>query len=145
MTIQPFQKGSENESSRTFAAVYAFPARIHALHSNTIRSTSVTPDRTTQLCGGLDLGQSLALLESSLLLEAEDLEAVEVGQSPSALNLFALLGPVAALPLGVDLSLLPGLGKSGLSGASGQVLDNELREESLGEVQGLSGNLELGV
>lgn len=105
----------------------------------------MTPDRITQLCGGLDLGQSLALLESSLLLEAEDLEAVEVGQSLSSLNLFALLGPVAALPLGIDLSLLPGLGKSGLSGASGQVLDNELGEESLAEVQGLSGNLEVGV
>lgn len=105
----------------------------------------MTPERTTQLCGDLDLGQRLALLESSLLLEAQDLEAVEVGQSLSPLNLFALLGPVAALPLGVDLSLLPGLGKSGLSGASGQVLDNKLGEKSLGEVQGLSGNLELGV
>lgn len=105
----------------------------------------MTPERTTQLCGGLDLGQSLALLESSLLLEAQNLEAVEVGQGLSPLNLVALLGPVAALPLGIDLGLLPSLGEGGLSGASGQVLNDELGEESLAEVQGLSGNLELGV
>jgi hypothetical protein len=106
----------------------------------------MTPEPTSlNLCGGLDLGQSLALLESSLLLEAEDLETVEVGQSLPPRNLLALLGPVAALPLGVDLSLLPGLGQGGVSGAPVQVLDDELGEESLAEVQGLSGNLELGV
>lgn len=105
----------------------------------------MTPERTTQLCGSLNLGQSLALLESSLLLEAQNLEAVEVGQGLSPLNLLALLGPVAALPFGVDLSLLPSLGQGGLSGAPVQVLDDELGEKSLAEVQGLSGNLELGV
>jgi hypothetical protein len=105
----------------------------------------VTPERITQLCGGLDLGQSLSLLESSLLLEAQNLEAVEVSQCLSPLNLVALLGPVAALPLGINLSLLPGLGQGGLSGTSGQVLDNELGEKGLAEVQGLSGNLQLGV
>lgn len=55
------------------------------------------------LCRGLDLGQSLALLESLLLLEAHNLEALEVGQAAPPRNLVALLGPVRLLPLGVDL------------------------------------------
>lgn len=46
------------------------------------------------LCGGLDLGQRLALLESSLLLETEDLEALEIRQSLPPLDLLTLLGPV---------------------------------------------------
>lgn len=75
------------------------------------KSTSPTPASypTTHLCGGLDLGQSLALLESSLLLESHNLEAIEVGQVLPPGDLLTLLGPVALLPLGVDFVLLPKL------------------------------------
>ena len=62
-----------------------------------------------KLCGSLDLSKSLALLKAALLLETEDLEAVEVRQSLSSLDLVALLGPVALLPLRVDFGLGPSL------------------------------------
>lgn len=99
----------------------------------------------THLCGGLDLGQSLALLESSLLLESENLEAVEVGETLPPLNLIPLLGPVGLLPLGVDLGLLPGLSDGAGSGAAVEALDDKGREEDLAEGNGLSGNGELGL
>lgn len=99
----------------------------------------------THLCGGLDLGQSLALLESSLLLESENLEAVEVGETLPPLNLIPLLGPVGLLPLGVDLGLLPGLSDGAASGAAVEALDDKGREEDLAEGNGLSGNGELGL
>lgn len=57
--------------------------------------------------GCLDLGQGLSLLESSLLLESQDLESVEVGKRLSSFGLVLSLGPLALLPLGVDLCLLP--------------------------------------
>lgn len=97
------------------------------------------------LCGGLDLGDGLALLESSLLLEAQDLEAVEVGQSRSLGLLGLVLGPVGRLPLAVDLGLLPELLDSRRPGAPGQVGDHEVREQDVGEGDGLSGNSEGGI
>lgn len=97
------------------------------------------------LCGGLDLGQRLALFESSLLLESENLEAVEVGETPSPLDLVALLGPVSLLPLGVNLALLPKLSDDTVSGAAVETLNDQGREEDLGEGNGLSGNGELRV
>ncbi|KAI6775734.1 hypothetical protein HG530_002492 [Fusarium avenaceum] len=96
----------------------------------------------THLCGGLDLGQSLALLESSLLLESEDLEAVEVGESLPSLHLVPLLGPVGLLPLGVNLGLLPELSDNTSSGTAVQALNNERGEENLAEGNGLSGKSE---
>lgn len=94
---------------------------------------------------GLDLDQGLALFETALLLEAEDLEAVEVAQVLSPLDLGAALEPVGLLPLLVDLGLLPELLDGAGTGATGQVRDNERGEKSVGERDGLAGDGELGV
>lgn len=101
--------------------------------------------RSDQLCGGLDLGQSLALLESSLLLESHNLEAVEVGQVLPPLDLVALLGPVALLPLGIDLVLFPKLLDNTVTGSTEEALDDELRKQALGEGDGLTRNRQGGV
>lgn len=85
------------------------------------------------------------LLESSLLLESHDLEAVEVRQVLPSLDLIALLRPVALLPLGVDLALLPSLLDGAVSRAAEETLNRELRQEALGEGDGLPGNGQLGV
>lgn len=96
----------------------------------------------SDLCGGLDLSQSLALLESTLGLEAHNLEAVEVRQSLALGNLRALLGPVGLLPLGIDLALLPLLLQGGVARATDQTGDDEGGEEALVERKGLSGDNE---
>lgn len=59
------------------------------------------------LCRGLDLGEGLADLVSLLLLNTEELEALEVSQSFSALCPLTALSPLAVLPLLVDSVLLP--------------------------------------
>lgn len=97
------------------------------------------------LRSGLDLGESLALLEPSLLLEAHDLETVEVGEGLAALLLQRLLCPVALLPLCVDTSGLPGLLDGTGSGATGKLLDDEWCEKGLGEGDGTAGSRKLGV
>jgi len=94
---------------------------------------------------GLDLGESLALLEPSLLLQAHDLEAVEIGEGLAALLLQRLLGPVALLPLRVDLSGLPRLLDGTGSRAAGELLDDEGCEKGSGEGDGSAGSRELGV
>ena len=101
--------------------------------------------RYTHLCRGLDLGQLLALLESLLLLEAHNLEAVEVGEALPPGDLRALLGPVGLRPLGVDLVLLPLLLEGGVTGTAEEALDLERREESLGEGERLPGDSKFGV
>ncbi|KAI6753107.1 hypothetical protein HG531_005276 [Fusarium graminearum] len=93
----------------------------------------------------LDLGQSLALFESSLLLESENLETLEVGKSLPSLHLVPLLGPVGLLPLGVDLGLLPELSDNTSSGTAVQALNNERGEENLVEGNSLSGSGEASV
>jgi hypothetical protein len=98
-----------------------------------------------RLSRGLDLGQSLALFEAALLLEAHNLEAVEVGQVLSPLDLVALLGPAGLSPLAVDLGLLPELAESSLAGAARKVLNDEAGEKALLERDGLPGDGELGV
>lgn len=92
------------------------------------------------LGGSLDLGESLALLESALGLEAHDLEAVKVGEALALGELSALLGPVGLLPLGVNLGLLPLLLEGGVAGATDETGDDEGREEALVERDGLSGD-----
>jgi hypothetical protein len=92
------------------------------------------------LCARLDLGQSLALLETALLLQPQDLEAVEVGEGLPPLVLDTLLVPVAGLPLAIDIGLLP----SGLEGTApcgtGQLGDNDRGQEDIGQGKGLPGN-----
>lgn len=97
------------------------------------------------LCGGLDLGERLALCESSLLLEAEDLEAVEVGQSrPLGLPVLRL-GPVGGLPLLVDLGLLPELLDGCRPRSAGEASDDHVGQKDVGEGNGLSGNSQGGI
>lgn len=84
-----------------------------------------------RLCRSLDLGQSLALLKSSLLLEAHDLEAVEVGQISALLLLVLGLGPVAVLPLAVDLCLFPSRLHGTSAGATGQLLNDKRCQEDV--------------
>lgn len=97
------------------------------------------------LCRGLDLGQSLALLESSLLLQAQNLETVEVGQRRALSLLLLSLGPVGLLPLLVDLSLLPELLDGRGPCAAGQVGQNEVGQDGVGERNGLAGDSQGGV
>lgn len=98
-----------------------------------------------RLCRGLDLGERLALLEAALLLEAENLEAVEVGQVLPPLDLSAALEPAGLLPLLVDLGSLPGLLQGAVAGAAGELGDSQGREKGGGERKRLAGNSELGV
>lgn len=92
------------------------------------------------LCARLDLGQSLALLEAALLLQPQNLEAVEVGEGLPPLVLDTLLVPVGGSPLAVDLGLLPG----GLDGTApcgtGQLVDDDGGQEDIGQGNGLPGN-----
>lgn len=92
-----------------------------------------------RLCAGLDLGQSLALLEAALLLQPQNLEAVKVGEGLPPLLLQALLVPVAGLPLGVNLSLLPGSLDGTGAGTAGNG-DNNSSQQNLGQSHGLPGN-----
>lgn len=98
-----------------------------------------------RLCGCLDLGERLALLESSLLLESHNLESVEVGQSLSSVALLLSLGPVALLPLVVDTSLLPRGLEGSCSGSPRQLGDGEGSQQDIGQADGLPGNNQLGV
>lgn len=83
--------------------------------------------------------------EAALLLEAHDLEAVEVGEVLPPLDLGAALEPVGLLPLLVDLRLLPELLDGALAGAARKLLDDQRREEGGRERKRLAGNGELGV
>lgn len=145
-----FCSRSEERSS---ASLVSFRS-IHLVHVPACGSEMLHPAyssyscpaiRSNQLCGGLDLGQSLALLESSLLLESHNLEAVEVGQVLPPLDLVALLGPVALLPLGIDLVLFPKLLDNTVTGSTEEALDDELRKQALGEGDGLTRNRQGGV
>lgn len=98
-----------------------------------------------RLCRGLDLGQRLPLLESSLLLQSHDLESVKIRQSLPSLLLQALLGPVGLLPLRVDLGLLPELLDGACPRTSGELLNNHLGEQAAGEGDGLSRDSEFGI
>ena len=86
-----------------------------------------------RLCRSLDLRQRFALLEPPLLLEPQDLEPLKVRQGLPLVLLGALLGPIALLPLLVDLLLLPQLLDRAGPGAAGQTLKNEGRKEDVGE------------
>lgn len=122
VTYSPSRMGSKkSESSREvfslFPAVNALPFSFGPFNHFLLCShpsqfppfDSVGLSTKQKLCGSLDLSKSLALLKAALLLETEDLEAVEVRQSLSSLDLVALLGPVALLPLRVDFGLGPSL------------------------------------
>ncbi len=92
------------------------------------------------LCARLDLRQSLALLEAPLLLQPQDLEAVEVGEGLPPLLLQDLLVPVAGLPQAVDISLLPGSLDGTAPCAAGQLRDDDRGQEDVGQSDGLPGD-----
>lgn len=94
---------------------------------------------------GLDLGQLLPLSEAALLLQAHDLEAVEVGKVLPPLDLGPALVPVGLLPLLIDVGLLPELLQSSMADAAGKLVDDEGGEEGRGEAKRLTGNDEIGV
>ena len=120
-----FQNGYKGGSSSLYAAMTRVLSGSVPLDLNPAFKHLLDSSVTDPLCGGLDLGQSLALFESSLLLESHNLEAVEVGKTLPPLNLIALLGPVGLLPLGVDLGLLPQLSDDASSRAAVQILDDQ--------------------
>lgn len=82
---------------------------------------------------GPNLGESLALLEAPLLLQPQNLEPVEVGERLAALLLELLLGPVVLLPLSLHTSSLPRLLHGRGARTTGELLDNDWSEESVGE------------
>lgn len=128
--------------------MFSCPCPCRSFYSQSSSREPIPRDsecRSTKLCRGLDLGQSLALLESLLLLESHNLEAVKVRQVLPPLHAVALLGPVALLPLGVNLGLLPQLLNSAVPGAAQEIFDDELRQQTLGQGNGLPGNGKLGV
>lgn len=96
-------------------------------------------------CSGLDLGQSLALLEPPLLLQPHNLEPVEVGERLAAFLLELLLRPVALMPLRVDTGSLPRLLNGARPRAAGQLLDHNRCEEGLRQLNGTTGSRKLFV
>lgn len=104
-----------------------------------------SPHLSSNLCGSLPrLGHSLLDLESPLLLEDHDLEAVEVAQSPSELLGGDLLGVGGLGPLGLDAGLLPELGNGAGAGAAGKGGDGKAGEGDVGESERLAGDGSVG-
>lgn len=96
-----------------------------------------------RLSRGLDLGESLALLEPSLLLQPHNLEAVKVGKGLALLLLLLLLGPVGGSPLGVNAGSLPGLLDGTCPGTAGELIDDDGGQEGVGERDLAAGGDEL--
>lgn len=99
------QKESVNPVPMYHAKTKTAPATRASFFRPQNRASS--PLSPSNLCCCLNLGEGLADLVSLLLLGAEKLEALEVGKGFSAFRPLAALGPLARLPLLVDLSLLP--------------------------------------
>jgi len=145
-------RSSESDAKRNPAAriadVHADRSRIPSSHQKSHAEPNAPPlkhQTGTFLCRSLDLGQSLALLEPPLLLQPHNLEPVEVGERLAALLLELLLGPVALGPLGVNTGSLPRLLDGTRPRAAGELVDNDRREESAGELDDAAGGGELVV
>lgn len=78
--------------------------------------------------------------QTYLLPEAEDLEALEVGQVLPALSALGLLGEVGLGPLAIDLLLLPKLLHGASTGSTGQTGDDKVSEGGVGERKDVAGN-----
>jgi hypothetical protein len=101
----------------------------------------LTRNSSTHLSGSLlGLGESLLDLESALLLEDHNLEALEVGESDTLLGDVDSLGKSGLGPLLVDLLLLPDLGDSSGAGSEGNV-DGDAGQAEVGKGEGLAGDL----
>ncbi|KAJ8120300.1 hypothetical protein O1611_g10400 [Lasiodiplodia mahajangana] len=99
------QKESVNPVPMYHAKTITAPAMRASFFLSQNRAPS--PLFPSNLCRGLDLGKGLADLVSLLLLGTEELEALEVGKGFSTFRPLAALGPLAVLPLLIDLGLLP--------------------------------------
>ena len=75
-----------------------------------------------------------------LLAEAQDLEALEVGQVLPSLDTVGLLGKVALGPLAVDLVLGPQLLDGASTGRTGELRDGEGSESGVGEGKNVTGH-----
>lgn len=94
---------------------------------------------------GPDLGQRFPLLKPPLLPQAHDLEAVKVCQALPPLNLLPVFEPVGLLPLRLHAALLPELLDCAGTGTAWEFLDDDLRQEAVGERDWLSRDGQLGV
>ena len=75
-----------------------------------------------------------------LLAEAQDLEALEVGQVLPSVGLVGLLGEAGLGPLAIDLVLLPQLLNGAGTGSTGQLGDGEGSEGSVSEGKDVAGH-----
>lgn len=75
-----------------------------------------------------------------LLSQAEDLEALKVGQVLPPVGALSLLDVVALGPLAVDLVLLPQLSHGASAGSTGELGDDEVGEGGLGERKDVTGD-----
>lgn len=79
-------------------------------------------------------------LSTYLLAEAQNLEALEVGQVPAALNAVGLLGEARLGPLAIDLVLSPQLLDGAGTGSTGKLGDNEVGESGVSQRQNVTGH-----
>lgn len=75
-----------------------------------------------------------------LLSQAEDLEALKVGQVLPPVGALSLLDVVALSPFAVDLVLLPQLPHGAGAGSTGELRDDEVGEGGLGERKDVTGD-----
>lgn len=79
-------------------------------------------------------------LSTYLLAEAQNLEALEVGQVLPALSAVGLLGEARLGPLAIDLVLGPQLLDGAGTGSTGKLGDNEVSESGVSEGQNVTGH-----
>jgi hypothetical protein len=106
-------------------------------HSSSAIRT-LTPDR--RLCLSPNLGQSFLLLKTNLLPQPQNLEPLEVGESPSLCALVSVLSEGGLLPLLVYLLCLPFCCQWTMSDAAWNLVQNERSECDVGELSGVTGN-----
>lgn len=75
-----------------------------------------------------------------LLSQAENLEALKVGQVLPPVGALGLLSVVALSPLGVDLVVRPELLDGASTGGTGELGDGEVGEGSVGERKDVTGD-----
>jgi hypothetical protein len=84
--------------------------------------------------------QKSTSLSTYLLAEAQNLEALKVGQVLPALNAVGLLGEARLGPLAIDLVLSPQLLDGAGTGSTGKLGDNEVGESGVSERQNVTGH-----
>jgi hypothetical protein len=80
------------------------------------------------------------LFSTYLLAEAQNLEALKVGQVLPALSAVGLLGEARLGPLAIDLVLSPQLLDGAGTGSTGKLGDNEVGESGVSERQNVTGH-----